>query len=313
MGHIWRTLELGKAKCLWKDVDGVLWFKDYIVVPKDLELHRKIMDEAHCSRYSIHPEMNKMYQDLKKSFWWTRMKWEIANYVAEYDTCQRVKAGHLRPAGNLQLLSIPEWKWEDICMDFIVGLPLTSRGYGSIWVIMDHLTKSAHFIPVGTRYRVRQYATLYIAHIIRYHDISNTIISGRGSIFVACFWEQIHECLGTHLIWSFAYHPQTDGHTEQVYQIIEDMLHACVLNDDTKWDRHLPLTKFSYNDNYQESIVGVFCTSKNRVVKIARSSSEMILWTIEHAMIYPGSSLSLEVIVLHPAIWYWRWTMVTMW
>jgi hypothetical protein len=81
-----------------------------------------------------------------------------------------------------------------------VGLPLTSRGYGSIWVIMDHLTKSAHFIPVGTRYRVRQYATLYIAHIIRYHDISNTIISGRGSIFVACFWEQIHECLGTHLI-----------------------------------------------------------------------------------------------------------------
>jgi hypothetical protein len=96
-----------------------------------------------------------MYQDLKKRFWWTRMKQEIAKYVSKCDTCQRVKANHLRPAGNLQPLSIPEWKWENIYMYFIVGLPRTSRGYNSIWVIMDRLTKSAHFIPVSTIYRVR--------------------------------------------------------------------------------------------------------------------------------------------------------------
>jgi hypothetical protein len=142
------------------------------------------------------------------------MKREITRYVSECDTCQRVKADHLRPAGNLQPLSIPEWKWENICMDFIVGLPRTSRGYNSIWVIVDRLIKSAHFIPVSTTYRVQQYAELYLSHIVRYHDILLTIISDRGSIFVARFWEQLHDCLGTHLIRSSAYHPQTDGQTE---------------------------------------------------------------------------------------------------
>jgi hypothetical protein len=92
-------------------------------------------------------------------------------------------------------------------MDFIVGLPRTSRGYNSIWVIVDRLTKSTHFIPVATTYRVRQYAELYISHIVRYNGITKTIISDRGSIFVAHFWEQLHECLGTYLIRSLAYHP----------------------------------------------------------------------------------------------------------
>jgi hypothetical protein len=155
MGNLQRRLELGEAKCFHQDADGVLWFKDRLMVPKNFELHHKIMDEAHCSRYSINPGTNKMYQDLKKSFWWTRMKREITKYVSECDTCQRVKADHLMPAGNLQPLSIPKWKWENICMDFIVGLPRTSRGYNSIWVIVDRLTKSAHFIAVSTTYRVQ--------------------------------------------------------------------------------------------------------------------------------------------------------------
>jgi hypothetical protein len=170
------------------------------VVLKDFELHRKVMDEAHHSWYSIHPGTNKIYQDLKKNFWWTRIKREIAKYVSECDACRRVKADHLRPAGNLQPLSILEWKCENIYMDFNGGLPRTSRGYNSIWVIVDRLTKSAHFIPVATTYRVGQYAKLYISHIVRYYGIPKTIISDRGSIFVAHFWDQLHECLGTHLI-----------------------------------------------------------------------------------------------------------------
>jgi hypothetical protein len=128
---------LGAAKCFHEDVDGVLWFKNHLVVPKDFEIRLKIMDKSHCSRYSIHPRMNKIYQDLKKNFWWTRMMREIIKYVAECDTCQRIKADHLRPVGNLQPLSIPEWKWQDICMDFVVGLSRTSRRYDSIWVIVD--------------------------------------------------------------------------------------------------------------------------------------------------------------------------------
>jgi hypothetical protein len=174
--------------------------------------------------------------------------------VSECDTCRRVKVDHLRPVENLQPLSIPEWKWENICMDFIVCLPHTSCGYNLIWVIVDHLTKSAHFIPVATTYRVRQYAELYISHIVRYHGILKTIISDRGSIFIAHFLEQLHECLGTHLICSSAYHPQTDEQTERVNKIIEDMLRACVLTNGPKWDKQLPLAEFSYNNSYQESI-----------------------------------------------------------
>jgi hypothetical protein len=168
--------------------------------------------------------------------------------------CRRDKVNHLRPARNLQPLSIPEWKWENICMNFIVGLPHTSRGYNSIWVIVDRLTKSAHFIPVSTTYRVRHYAELYLSHIVRYHGIPKTIIFDRGSIFVAWFWEQLHDCLSTRLIRCSAYHPQTEGQTERVNQIIEDMLRACALSDGLKWDRHLPLVEFSYNNSYQKSI-----------------------------------------------------------
>jgi hypothetical protein len=108
MGHLRQRIESEEAQYFRQDADGVLWFKNRRVVPKYFELHRKIMDEAHCSWYSTHPGTNKMYQDLKKNFWWTRIKREIARYVLACDTCWRIKADHLRPTGNLQPLSIPE-------------------------------------------------------------------------------------------------------------------------------------------------------------------------------------------------------------
>ena len=147
------------------------------------------------------------------------MKREVAKYVSECDICHKVKASHLKPAGILQPLSIPEWKWEDISMDFIVGLPRTQKGYDSIWVVVDRLTKSAHFIPVSTRYSTKRYAELYVERILCLHGIPKTIISDRGSQFTARFWEQLHTCLGTRVIRSSAYHPQTDGQTERINQI----------------------------------------------------------------------------------------------
>ena len=128
------------------------------------------------------------------------MKREIAKYISECDICKRVKASHLRPAGPLQPLNIPSWKWEDISMDFIVGLPKTSKGYDSIWVIVDRLTKSAHFLPVKTIYRAQHYTELYISRILSLHGVPRTIISDRGAQFVARFWEQLHSALGTQLI-----------------------------------------------------------------------------------------------------------------
>jgi hypothetical protein len=117
----------------------------------------------------------------------------------------------MKPGGLLQPLSIPEWKWDDISMDFIVGLSMTARKFDSIWVIVDRLSKSAHFIPVNTKYRVEKYKEINIAHVICLYGVPKTIISDQGSQFVARFWEQLHASLATHLIHSSAYHPQTDG------------------------------------------------------------------------------------------------------
>ncbi|WVZ58809.1 LOW QUALITY PROTEIN: hypothetical protein U9M48_009038 [Paspalum notatum var. saurae] len=149
MAFIREGMDEKKRACFTLDDQGVLWFKNRLVVPKDMELRKMILDEAHTSMFTMHPGSNKMYQDLKQKFWWTRMKREIAKYVSE---CDRIKADHLKPAGMLQPLALPAWKWEDIQMDFIVDLPRTQKGYDSIWVIIDRFTKSAHFIPVKTRY-----------------------------------------------------------------------------------------------------------------------------------------------------------------
>jgi hypothetical protein len=130
-----------KYSCFRKDAKEVVWFEQRLVVPVDPELRKEIFDEAHLSKFSIHPGSTKMYQDLKKNFWWSNMKVDIAKYVAECDTCHRVKASHLKSAGVLQPLTIPLWKWDDISMDFIVGLPMTARKKDSIWVIVDQLPR----------------------------------------------------------------------------------------------------------------------------------------------------------------------------
>ena len=125
--------------------DGILNFNGRLCVPNDEELRKQILSEAHETPYSIHPGATKMYQDLREHFWWNGMKRDVAEYVSKCLTCQKVKAEHKRPAGELQPIEIPEWKWEQITMDFVTGLPRTSEGFDAIWVIVDRLTKSAHF------------------------------------------------------------------------------------------------------------------------------------------------------------------------
>jgi hypothetical protein len=229
MKHIHEKIKARGAKCFRKDDQGVVWLNNRIVVPKNDEIHQQILDEAHLSLYSIHPGSTKMYHDLKQHYWWTKMKIEIARYVARCDTCRRVKAIHMKAVGPLQSLPTPTWKWEDISMDFIVGLPRTAKGYDSVLVIVDRPTKIAHFMLVKTYYPVLIYAKLYIARILSLHSIPKTIVSDRGPQFVSKFWEELHKSLGTKLLHSSAYHPQTSGQTERVNQILEDMLRACVL------------------------------------------------------------------------------------
>ena len=152
------------------------------------------------------------------------MKREIDQYVAKCNVCRRVKVEHLKPAGMLQPLPIPSWKWQEIGIEFITGFPRTSQGYESIWVTVDRLTKSAHFVPVRTTYSVKQYTELYPTWIVCLHGILKKIISDRGTQFTSHLWKSLHEAMGTELFYSTAYHPQADGQTEGVNQILEDML-----------------------------------------------------------------------------------------
>ncbi|GJZ61787.1 putative reverse transcriptase domain-containing protein [Tanacetum coccineum] len=184
------------------------------------------MHESHKSKYSIHPRSDKMYQDLKLLYWWPNMKADIASYVSKCLTCAKVKAEHQKPSGLLQQPKIPVWKWERITMDFVSGLLRTPSGYDTIWVIVDRLTKSAHFPPMKKTDSMEKLRRLYLKE----------------------------EALGTKLDMSTAYRPQMDGQSERTIQTLEDMLRACVIDFGSSWDRHLPLVEFSYNNSYHTSI-----------------------------------------------------------
>jgi hypothetical protein len=204
-------INLGKTSDFIEDEQGTIWFKKRICVPKIMHLRQLILIEAHDSTYSIHPRSTNMYQDLKEKYWWYDLKRDVATHVALCDVCQRVKVEHKRPTRLLQPLKVPEWKWEEISMDFIVGQPRTRDDYDSIWVIVDRLTKVAHFIPMKTTYSGAQLVELYMSRIVCLHGIPKKIVSDQGTQFTSRFWKRLHESMDTKLNFSSAYHPQTDG------------------------------------------------------------------------------------------------------
>ncbi|GJT12539.1 putative reverse transcriptase domain-containing protein [Tanacetum coccineum] len=189
-----------------------------------------------------------------KGYWWPGMKKDIAEYVIKCLTCLKVKAEHQRPSGLLQQREIPVWKWEGIAMDFVTKLPRTSSGHDTIWVIVDRLTKSAHFLPMREDYKMERLARLYLNEIVARHGVPISIISDCDSRFTSRFWQSLQEALGTRLDMSTAYHLQTDGQSERTIQTLEDMLRACVLDFGGSWDVHLLLVEFSYNNSYHSSV-----------------------------------------------------------
>jgi hypothetical protein len=234
--------------------DNILRCNGRVCVPDAKNLRNTVLEEAHKSKLSIHPGATKMYQDLRLDYWWPGMKRHVAEYVASCLTCQKAKVEHQKPAGMLQSLDIPEWKWNSISMDFITGLPKTRRKHDSIWVIVDRLTKSAHFLPVRITDTAEKLTDIYVAEIVRLHGIPSSIVSDRDPKFTSHFWRTLHEALGTKLRLSSAYHPQTDGQTERTNQSLEDLLRACVLDDRGSWDDVLPLIEFTYNNSFHTSI-----------------------------------------------------------
>ncbi|GJU95567.1 putative reverse transcriptase domain-containing protein [Tanacetum coccineum] len=244
----------GMLKKLEAHADGTLCLDNRSWLPCYGDTRSLIMHESHKSKYSIHPGSDKMYHDLKMLYWWPNMKADIATYVSKCLTCAKVKAEHQRPSGLLVQPDIPEWKWENITMDFITKLPKTATGYNSIWVIVDRLTKFAHFLSMKETNSTEKLTRLYMKEIVARHGIPVSIISDRDSHFTSRVWQSLHEVLGMQLNLSTAYHPQTDGQSERTIQTLEDMLRACVIDFGNGWDRHLPLVEISYNNNYHTSI-----------------------------------------------------------
>ncbi|GJX42350.1 putative reverse transcriptase domain-containing protein [Tanacetum coccineum] len=173
-------------------------------------------DELYASMAELLP-----CNDMKKLYWWSNMKANIATYVSKCLTCAKVKAEHQRPSVLLVQPDITQWKWDNITMDFVMKLPKSSQGYDTIWVIVDRLTKSAIFVPMR---------------------------------FASNFWRSLKKALGTNLDMSTAYHLQTDRQSEITIQTLEDMLRAYVIDFGKGWVNHLPLVEFSYNSSYHASI-----------------------------------------------------------
>ncbi|GJV83158.1 putative reverse transcriptase domain-containing protein [Tanacetum coccineum] len=240
----------GMIKKLEQRTDGTLCLNRRSWIPCQGNLKELIMHESHKSKYSIHHGSDKMYQYLKKLYWWPNMKEEIATYVSKCLTCAKVKAECQKPSGLLVQPVIPVWKGENITMDFVTKLPKTSTGQDTIWVIVDRLMKFAHFLPIKETDSMEKLTRQYLKEVVSRHGVSVSIISDRDSKFTSHFWQSLNKALGTQLDMSTAYHPQTDSQSERTIQTLEDMLRACVIDFGKGWDRHLPLVKFSYNNSF---------------------------------------------------------------
>ncbi|GJS08664.1 putative reverse transcriptase domain-containing protein [Tanacetum coccineum] len=208
--------------------DGTLCLRNRSWIPCFGDLRALIMHESHKSKYSIHPGLDKMYQDLKKLYWWPNMKAEIATY-----------------------------KWENIIMDFMTKLPKKSTRQDTIWVIVDRLTKSTHFLPIKENDSMEKLTRQYLKEIVTRHGVPVSIIFDRDGRFTSQLCQSLQKVLGTQLDMSTAYHPQTNGQSERTIQTLEYILRACVIDFGKGWDRHLPLVEFSYNNSYNTSIKAV--------------------------------------------------------
>nr|GEX25867.1 putative reverse transcriptase domain-containing protein [Tanacetum cinerariifolium] len=210
-----------------------------LVMTISLNLPKQILEaqiEAlWASKYSIYPGSVKMYQDMKKQYWWPNMKADIATYVSKCLTCAKVKAEHQRPSRLLVQPAIPVWKWDNIIMDFVIKLPKSSQGLDTIWVIVDRLTKSTHFLPIRENDPLDKLARLHLDRIVTRHETPVSIIYDRDGRFTSNLWKTFRKALGTNLDMSTAYHPQTDGQSERTIQTLEDMLHACVIDFGRGW------------------------------------------------------------------------------
>jgi len=233
-----------------------LWYHGVgLVVPDAHDLRQRILYELHDAAYSGHHGITKTYKSILPLFWWPKLKEHVTAYVKTCASCQRNKSSNQMPGGLLQPLPIPTYPWESISMDYITDLPRTKDGYNAILVFVDRLTKMTHLCKCTTNVDSLGTAILFVDHVWKHHGTPMHIVSDRGSTFVGKFMTEVMRLIGAKHNRSTAFHPQTDGQTERVNRVLEDMLRHYVGEiDHTEWDTCLPTAEFAINNSYHESI-----------------------------------------------------------
>nr|GEW56811.1 putative reverse transcriptase domain-containing protein [Tanacetum cinerariifolium] len=228
-------------------------------LPKQiLNAQSKAMKEENFINEDLHGMINKLEPRADRTLCLNNQSWipciEIATYVSKCLTCAKVKIEYQKPSGLLVQPEIPQWKWENITMEFVTKFPKTTAGQDTIWVIVDRLTKSAHFLPMIEDDTLEKLTRQYLKEVVSGNGVPVSIISDHDGRFTLHFWKSLNKALGTRLDMSTAYHPKTDGQSERTIQMLEDMLCTCVLDFGKGWDKNLPLVEFLYNNSYHTSI-----------------------------------------------------------
>ena len=227
-------------------MDNKLLFKGRVALPRNSTYISLLLHEYHDSAIGGHAGEAKTYLRIAKDWFWVGMKRDVTDYVHKCSVCQAQKVSQQHPAGLLQPLPLPSMVWEDITMDFVEGLPL-SRGYNTILVVVDRLSKYAHFIGLKHPFHASTVAASFIQEIVRLHGFPASIISDRDRIFMSVFWKEMFKLQGTQLKRSTAYHPQTDGQSEIVNKGLETYLRCFVGGQPKTWAKWLAWAEFSYN------------------------------------------------------------------
>ncbi|KAD2805543.1 hypothetical protein E3N88_38920 [Mikania micrantha] len=226
--------------------DGV-WFRNgVILLSSQSPLLTNVMELCHSSRESGHFGFHKTLAKVKQNFLWIGVKEFVKRFIKECHVCQRAKFDNMLPAVLLQPLPVPDRIWEDISMDFVEGLP-ASNGFTVVMVVVNRLSKYAHFITLRHPFTAMSVAREFVSHIVRLHGIPSTIVSDREKIFVSSFWQALFKLQGTTLCMSSSYHPQSDGQTEVVNRVLEQYLRCFICDQPKKWVEWLPWAEFSYN------------------------------------------------------------------
>jgi hypothetical protein len=234
----------------WRN--GLLHYKNKVVIAPNSDIIQQLLREFHDSPLGGHSGVLRTYKRLAQQFYWPSMARIVKEYVASCDVCQRVKSDTLSLAGLLQPLPVPCQVWDDITMDFIEGLPQSGRK-NTIFVVVDRLSKSAHFLALAHPYTAKMVAEKFVEGVVKLHGMPRSIISDRDPIFISHFWCEFFKLSGTKLKMSSAYHPQMDGQSEVVNRCVEQYLRCFVHQQPTKWNSLLPWAEFWYNTTYHAS------------------------------------------------------------